>query len=146
MNGRVMFMPGGVEYKKFDIYPVMGTQTGVTINWTGIIDVPQLYDGLTIAYYLPYASTDTSATLNLTLSTGQNTGAIACYYTGTQTITSQYTAGNVIILTYFSANSIKIGATTINAARWLCCDNANTLLCNYNTYTDINGASVIAAY
>lgn len=126
-------MPGEVVYKNFNIYPVIGTQTGVTNSWTGIIDVPQLYDGLTIAYYLPYAGTDTSATLNLTLSNGTVTGAIPCYYTGVQTITTQYTAGDVIIFTYFSA-------------RWISTNNADTLLCVYNTYTDINGASVIAAY
>ena len=65
-------MPGEVEYKTFGIYPVIGTQTAATGSWTGIIDVPQLYDGLTIAYYLPYAG-DGNATLNLTLSDGNTT-------------------------------------------------------------------------
>lgn len=124
-------MPGEVEYKTFGIYPVIGTQTAATGSWTGIIDVPQLYDGLTIAYYLPYAG-DGNASLNLTLSDGSTTGAVACYYTNTSRMTTHYGAGSVIILTYFSAGSISVAGTNTAEARWLRCDyNTNTVPAAY---------------
>lgn len=51
------------------IYYVPGTQTAQTSSWTGALPtVSQLYDGLTIAYYLPYASTSTAVQLQLQLS------------------------------------------------------------------------------
>lgn len=124
-------MPGEVEYKTFGIYPVIGTQTAATGSWTGIIDVPQLYDGLTIAYYLPYAG-DGNASLNLTLSDGSTTGAVACYYTNTSRMTTHYGAGSVIILTYFSAGSISVAGTATAEDRWLHCDyNTNTVPAAY---------------
>ena len=124
-------MPGEVEYKTFGIYPVIGTQTAATGSWTGIIDVPQLYDGLTIAYYLPYAGSG-NATLNLTLSTGNTTGAVACYYTNTSRMTTHYGAGSVIILTYFSAGSINVAGTDTAEDRWLHCDyDTNTVPAAY---------------
>ena len=81
------------------IYPVKGTQTSKTGNWTGNINVSTLYDGLTIAYWLPYAP-DGNASLNLTLNNGTTTGAINCYYGGTSRLTTHYGAGNTILLTY----------------------------------------------
>ena len=103
-------------------YFVKGTQTGSTNVWTGELKIPALYDGLTIAYYLPYAGTSSSATLNLTLSTGATTGAVNVYYTGTTRATTHYGAGSTIILTYWSAGSISVGGTATTEARWTRCD------------------------
>jgi hypothetical protein len=74
--------------------------------------VSALYDGLTIAYYLPYAG-EGSVTLNLTLN-GTPTGAVNCY-TGTDRISTQYLACMIIYMTYFSAGSISIsGVPTVD--------------------------------
>ena len=84
------------------IYFVKGTQTATTAAWTGAIDAPALYDGMTIAYYLPRTSAS-GVTLNLTLSTGSNTGAKEVYVSGTTRMTTHYGAGSTIYLTYYSA-------------------------------------------
>lgn len=128
-----IILPDGSEYDlkdsgKTGIYAVKGTQTKSTAAWTGNINVSALYDGLTIAYYLPYAGTSTSATLNLTLSTGTTTGAVNVYYTGTTRATTQYAVGSTIILTYWSAGSISVSGTATEEARWTRAD--------YNTNSD----------
>ena len=108
------------------IYTVKGTQTATTGSWLGEINVPALYDGLTIAYYLPYNGSG-NATLNLTLSDGTTTGPIDCYYTGASRLTTQYGAGSTIILTYWSAGSIKVAGTATTNDRWTHCEyNSNT--------------------
>ena len=125
------------------VYPVIGTQTAATAQFTGTIDVDQLYDGLTIAYYLPYAGVSgTNATLNLTLSDGTTTGAIDVYETGTTRLTTQYAAGSTIILTYWSAGAISVSGTATTSARWTHADyntDANSigyqLRHNSGTYT-----------
>lgn len=125
------------------VYPVIGTQTAATAQFTGTIDVDQLYDGLTIAYYLPYAGVSgTNATMNLTLSDGTTTGAIDIYETGTTRLTTHYTAGSTIILTYWSAGSISVSGTATTSARWTHADynaDANSigyqLRHNSGTYT-----------
>lgn len=103
------------------IYPVIGTQTGTTASWTGNIDAPALYNGMTIAYYLPRTSA-ANVTLNLTLSTGSKTGAIYVYYTSTTRMGTHYAAGSVIILTYFAKGAVAVNGTAIAQARWLHCD------------------------
>jgi len=103
------------------IYAVKGTQSASTSVWTGNIDVSELYNGLTIAYYLPYSSTTTSVTLNLTLTNGSTTGAVNCYVNGTTRITNQYAAGSVITLTYWSAGSIGVNGTATTDNRWVHC-------------------------
>lgn len=128
-----IILPNGSEYdlkdaNKVGIYIVKGTQTKATNAWTGRINVPALYDGLTIAYYLPYAGTNTSATLKLTLSDDSTTAAIPVYYTATSRATTQYGAGSTIILTYWSAGSISVSGTATNSDRWTRAD--------YNTNSD----------
>jgi hypothetical protein len=103
------------------IYAIKGTQSASTSVWTGNIDVSELYDGLTIAYYLPYSSTTTAVTLNLTLTNGSTTGAVNCYVNGTTRITNQYEAGSVITLTYWSAGSIGVNGTATTDNRWVHC-------------------------
>ena len=106
------------------IVPVIGTQTSSTELWTGNIDVPALYDGLTIAYFLPYDGNE-EATLNLTLSDGTSTGAIAIYLNGDVRITTQYSAGSTVILTYWSAGSVSIAGQATTVARWVATEAAN---------------------
>lgn len=110
------------------IYSVKGTQTQSTNVWTGKIEINQLYNGLTIAYYLPYAGNSSNVTLNLTLGNNTTTGAIDVYLTGTTRLTNQYGAGSVILLTYWSSGSIKVAGTTTTNNRWLRADyDANTI-------------------
>lgn len=134
------------------IYAVKGTQTSATKLWTGTIEINALYDGLTIAYYLPYAGDTSGATLNLTLSNGTRTGAIEVYLTGTTRITNQYGAGSTILLTYWSKGSISVSGTATTQNRWLRADyDANTITTatttgNGNAVTSIsasNGALTI---
>ena len=100
------------------IYAVKGMQTAKTNVWTGAIEgVNELFDGLTIAYYLPYDGTTSDATLDLTLANGDSTGPINVYYTAATRATDQYKAGSTIILTYWSAGSIKVGGTATTDAR-----------------------------
>lgn len=105
------------------IYPVIGTQTAATASWTGAINASALYDGMTIAYYLPYAGVSgTNVTLNLTLSNGTTTGAINCYFNNASRITTHYGAGATILLTYWSAGSISVEGTATTDNRWTRCD------------------------
>lgn len=122
------------------IVAVKGTQTEATGAWTGNIDVDALYDGLTIAYYLPYAGSG-QATLNLTLSNGTKTGAKNVYYTGATRMTTHASVGSTIILTYWSAGSISVSGTATEDDRWTRADydsNTNTLLRVYRQTTGYN--------
>lgn len=117
-------LPDGLVYNIKDaksrdhlVYSVKGTQTAATGSWTGTIDLPALYDGLTIAYYLPYNGNG-NATLNLTLNTGAVTGAVNCYVTDTTRLTTHYKAGSTILLTYWSAGSISVAGTATTDDRW----------------------------
>ena len=92
------------------VYVVKGTQTATTASWTGNLPITALYDGLTIAYYLPRTSAS-NVTLNLTLANGTTTGAIPVYVTGTTRMTTHYGPGSTILLTYWSAGSISVNGT-----------------------------------
>lgn len=87
---------------------IVGTQTAATGSWTGVTKRTALYDGMQIAYWLPYAGSG-NATLNLTLAGGGTTGAVNCYYNGTSRLTTHYGAGNLVHLTYRS--NVNIGGT-----------------------------------
>jgi len=107
------------------IYYVKGTQTAATGAWTGVIPIPALYDGLTIMYYLPYAGSG-NATLNLTLSNGTTTGAVNCYYGNATRLTTHYSQGSNIVMTYHSAGSISINGTATTDNRWIANADYNT--------------------
>lgn len=129
--------PSGSGGSTNGIYSVIGTQTTNTASWTGNIDVDELYDGLTIAYYLPRSS-NTNVTLNLTLSDGETqTGAVPVYLTGTTRLGTHYTSGSTIILTYYSAGSISTSGTVIDTASWRHADyyaaDGNTVPAAYTT-------------
>ena len=111
------------------IHLVMGTQTETTKDWTGEIDVDELYDGLTILYYLPRTSAS-NVTLNLTLADGTTkTGAKEVYVTNSTRMGTHYGAGATILLTYWSAGSILINGTATATDRWTGADywNSNTI-------------------
>ena len=109
---------------KNTIIPVVGTQSAPTGNWTGNIDVPALYDGLTISYFLPFAPSG-NASLNLTLNDGTTTGAINCYYNSSR-LTSHFSKGSNIIMTYYSAGSISIDGVATTDNRWIVSADYNT--------------------
>ena len=117
-----------VDDNKAVIPVVKGTQTETPADWTGNIDVDELYDGLTIAYYLPRTSA-ANVTLNLTLSDGTTTtGAKEVYATGTTRMSTHYAAGSTVMLTYWSAGSILINGTATATDRWTGADqNSNTI-------------------
>ena len=77
---------------------IVGTQTAATASWTGVASFASLTDGQQIVYWLPYAG-KSNVTLNLTLSGGNTTGEIPCYYGGTTRLSTHYDAGNMIHLT-----------------------------------------------
>ena len=136
------------DSKKTGIYYVKGTQTAATGAWTGNIDVPALYTGLTIMYYLPYDGSG-NATLNLTLSNGTTTGAKNCYIT-TGRLTTHYGAGRNIIMTFYKAGDISIKGTATTDDRWICdafydTNNSAYVVSNYyNMY--VAGANKIFPY
>jgi len=119
VNLTQLLLKYGVEY-------IAGTQTASTNAFTGVTKSTALFDGKTIAYYLPYAGTSTAATLNLTLPDGTTSGAIGIQYNGTSDLTTQYGAGSIIILTYKSYQN-----------KWRRCDyNTNT------TYSVITNSAI----
>lgn len=111
------------------IIPVKGTHTTTTSEWTGSILAGHLYDGLTIAYQLPFTAPSSSTpTLNLTLIGGSTTGAVPVYR-NVSAISNAYTAGSTIILTYWSKGSISIAGTPSTSPGWYIGDysNSNTI-------------------
>ena len=79
---------------------IVGTQTAVTNAWTGDASFSELRDGQTILYWLPFAGTSSSATLNLTLADGTETGDIPVFINGTTRCTTHVAVGNVTQMTY----------------------------------------------
>lgn len=115
-------LPDNITYNiEGSVHYVCGTQTAATGAWTGNLNLPALYDGLTIMYYLPWAGNG-NATLNLTLSDGSTTGAKNCYY-NTGRLTTHYGKGCNIIMTYHPAGSITVDGTATTDDRWIA--NAN---------------------
>lgn len=98
---------------------VYGTQTSATGNWTGELNVSTLYDGLTITYYLPYDS-DGNVSLNLTLVDGSTTGSKPVYLQIGKRLSTQFSAGATILITYYSAGSISKSGTPTDADMWIC--------------------------
>lgn len=133
-------LPNGNTYNlKGSIYTVIGTQTAATGSWTGELKtIDALYDGLTIAYYLPWDGSG-DATLNLTLKNNTTTGAINCYYEQNTRLTTHYKKGSIVWLTYFSAGSISIDGTETTDARWIA-------HANYNSNTTYSAMSKTEAW
>lgn len=94
---------------KHTIFIVKGTQTASTNAFKGDLpDIDELYEGLMIQYWLPFAGTSSSATLNLTLKNGVETGAIPMYVSGTSRITTHQVANSYMIYVY---HTITISGT-----------------------------------
>ena len=86
---------------------VIGTQTEVTNEFTGEMSgISELYDGLSIRYYLPYATNGNAVTLTITFTdTGAQTDAIPVYRNSASALTDQLNncVGSILYLTYVSA-------------------------------------------
>ena len=87
---------------------VKGTQTASTNTWTGALPsgVTQYYEGLSIAYFLPYAGTSSAATLNLG---GLGAKPVILGENATGSTTTHYAAKNVIWMTYLTDSSVNSG-------------------------------------
>ena len=116
---------------------VVGTQTTATGSWTGVANFDVLKDGQEITYWLPYAGSG-NATLNLTLSGGNTTGAKNVYYSGTTRCTTHYGAGNIIRMVY--RENVKIAGSGSYTGWW--CDANYT---DGNTYDRIRFNNAIKA-
>lgn len=107
-NGRFSVTPSGSNTqtvavtKSFgdSIEYIVGTQTAATNLWIGVTQEASLSAGKMIAYKLPVAGNGSAATLNLTLSGGGTTGAIGVRRKGTGTVTTHYSAGEIIFMVY----------------------------------------------
>lgn len=129
-------LPDNTVYNiKGSIHSVIGTQTSATGSWTGnLTSIDSLYDGLTIAYYLPYAGSG-NASLNLTLKDNTTTGAINCYLENNTRIQEHFKEGSIICLTYFSAGAISIGGTATSDARWIAQMSHEMVVLSYGSST-----------
>jgi len=114
---------------------IVGTQTAATASWTGVSTMTELKDGVQIAFWLPQSSAS-NVTLNLTLADGSTTGAIPCYFSAGTRLGTQYSAGNVVRLTY--RENAKYYSSTI-AKGWWADANYNT-----DTYDRIRHGTVKA--
>lgn len=86
--------------KRAPIEIIRGTQTASTYAWKGVTTASALTNGMVILYVLPYDGKPISATLNLTLANGTTTGAKPVYLYGTTRVTTHYSAGSRIFMTY----------------------------------------------
>ena len=89
----------GKKISEHTVEYIIGTQTTTTGAWTGVTKDSALYAGKMIIYKLPYAGSG-NATLNLTLSGGGTTGAIAIYRYASTRLSTQYAANYYIPLVY----------------------------------------------
>lgn len=120
---------------------IQGNQTAATNAWTGSTsDIATLDDGQVIYYYLPYAGTSSSATLNITLSGGNTTGAIACYYQGASRLTTHFGAGMTIPLIYRKNYTFSVSGTSYTLTGFWTLSQYNT-----NTTSQTRLQNVIAA-
>lgn len=126
---------------------VKGTQTASTPSFTGVLSaVDELYEGLTIDYWLPFAGTTAGDTLNLTLADGSTTGPINCYYSGTTRLTTHLSANCVGRLIY---QTVTISGTSYTGW-WLLkayyTEGSNTYDREYDNYYRAYAGSALAAY
>jgi len=91
-----------VPKKSQGIYYVDGTHDTYTRDWTGNLpEVSALYNGLVIAYRLPYYSDNGTARLTLTLANNVTTEAIPVYRNG-RFISNDYPSNSVLIMVYYN--------------------------------------------
>lgn len=93
---------------------IEGTQTAATASWNGTTtELSEIVTGTQILFHLNYAS-KADATLNLTLSDGSTTGAVAIYYSGTTRMGTQYPANSMVPLV-FDGTSWYVAAPYTNS-------------------------------
>ena len=107
---------------------ITGTQTSSTSVWTGTSNnIYELKAGQVIYYKLPYASTSTAVTLNLTLADGTSTGAKEVWFWNGQRVTTHYGVNSVVGLIY-------------NGSQWWVINPSSNA--NNNNYYLVNGVTV----
>ena len=94
---------------------IPSTQTSSTSNWTGNAPFAALRDGQTILYHLRQG-TSGSASLTLTLSDGSTTGAVPVYLNGSSRVTTQFSSGSLISMTYME--NVAFGNSSTKYAGW----------------------------
>ena len=93
----------GIEY-------IRGTWTAASGTWTGTTTDSELYDGKQIILYMPFAGSG-NATLNLTLASGQTTGAKNVYFENTTRFTTHKGQNSQLHLIYHKALTLSNGTT-----------------------------------
>ena len=79
---------------------IVGTQTSSTSLWKGNTTQPALYEGMCVNYFVPVASTSTTASLELTFPDNTKSGAIPVIRNAGGTVTSSHVGvGAVVQLT-----------------------------------------------
>ena len=79
---------------------IVGTQTSSTSLWKGRTVQPALYEGMCVNYFVPVASTSTTASLELTFPDNTTSGAIPVIRNAGGTVTSSHVGvGAVVQLT-----------------------------------------------
>ena len=99
------------------IYTVKSTNTTSSTNgrWTGNIDVPELYNGLTIRYLttrhtqVGNIGAENSVLLNLTLSDGTDTDYVEVFFDRNTPVKEEYQIDEIVTLTYFEPASSPTG-------------------------------------
>lgn len=86
---------------------VIGTQTAATNQFTGALPLDELKHGQSIRYWLPHAGKSSGNTLNLSLRNGTTTGEKQLYYKGSTKLTTQFSAGSLILLTYLENANVN---------------------------------------
>jgi hypothetical protein len=123
---------------------VLGTQNDRTRMWTGNLPIPALYDGLTIAFYLPFdvkqETTDindgnvTNVWIKLTLSNGTTTDWVPAYWTNQSRLTTHFAAGSTVMLTYMSNPQVNGSPAAVPVTGWP--SNARWTRADYNSNSD----------
>lgn len=113
---------------------IEGTQTTATQTWTGNAPFSELKNGQTIMYGLSNRGNSGNSTLTLILANGTITSALPIYYQGNTRVTTQYSIGALITMTY--RENVKIGSNTYTGW-WTTVDS--------NTYDRIRYSVVIKA-
>ena len=99
---------------------IVGTQSSSTSAWTGTsTTINNLKAGQVIYYKLPYASTSTAVTLNLTLADGTTTGAKEVWFWSGGRMTTQYGVDSVVGLVYNGSQWWTINPSNNNTNDYL---------------------------
>lgn len=104
LDGNVYTIKDAIRGVEF----IVGTQAASTGSWTGVTNRTELFNGMQIKYFLPFAGSG-NATLNLTFPDLSTSGVKPVYLYGTLFVNTQFPANSVIDMTY-STQNISTGA------------------------------------